>query len=49
MSVLKDASRGVSGSWRIKMDQEFCNTFKSPDNLTVMKVTYIDWNGLHKL
>ena len=38
MSVLKDARSSVSGSWRVKTDQEFYNTFKSPDIITVIQV-----------
>jgi hypothetical protein len=33
----------VSGSWRVKTDQEFYNAFKSPDILTVIKVCRVEW------
>jgi hypothetical protein len=43
MSVLKDASSSVIGSWRVKMDQEFYNTFKSPYIVNVIKVCRMEW------
>ena len=33
----------MSGSWRVKMNQEFYNTFKSPDIVTVIKVCRLEW------
>jgi hypothetical protein len=43
LSVLKDASSSVSGSWRVKTDQEFYSTFESPDIITVIKVCRVEW------
>ena len=41
--VLTDASSSVSGLWGVKTDQEFYNTFKTPDIVTVIKVCRLDW------
>jgi hypothetical protein len=38
MSVLKDACSSVSDLWRIKIDQGFHNTVKSPDIVSGIKV-----------
>jgi hypothetical protein len=36
-----------NGSWRIKINQEIYNKFKSPDTIIVIK--YVDWKGLDML
>jgi hypothetical protein len=38
-------SSGVSGSWRIKVDQDIYNTFKSPDIVIVIKVGRLESLG----
>jgi hypothetical protein len=34
-----------NGYWRIKINQEIYNTFKSPDIVTVIKVCRLEWLG----
>jgi hypothetical protein len=34
-----------NGYWRIKMNQEICNKFKSPNIATVIKVCRLEWLG----
>jgi hypothetical protein len=34
-----------NGYWRIRMDQDIYNTFKSPDIVTVIKVHGLGWLG----
>jgi hypothetical protein len=34
-----------NGCWRINMDQEIYNKFKSPNILTVVKVRRLEWLG----
>lgn len=41
--VLKDANSSVSSLWGVKTDQEFYNTFKTPDIVTVIIVRRLEW------
>jgi hypothetical protein len=34
-----------NGCWRIKMNQEICNKFKSPNIVTIIKVHRLEWLG----
>ena len=34
-----------NGSWKRKLNQEICNTFKTPDIVTVVKVRRLEWLG----